>query len=262
MSVKLSVSIVAYNNYEDIKEALASMEEHTTPELSKKVIIIDNGGAISNPADVEEFKEYIGKMADVEYIEADGNVGFGKGHNMVIPVMDSEYHAIVNPDILFCEDAFSKIVEWLDDNHDIGMVIPFITDEDGKKQEVYRRELTVFDAFNRMFLKGAFRNRFNKHIMKDMDFSKPFQVPFGQGSFLVVRSELFKKLGGFDDNFFMYCEDADLCRRVNQVSKLMYFPGARVIHKWEAGSHRNITLFKYHIQSMKYYFKKWEWKFY
>lgn len=96
--------------------------------------------------------------------------------------------------------------------------------------------------------------------MKDMDFTKPFQVPFGQGSFLVVRSELFKDLGGFDDNFFMYCEDADLCRGVNQVSKLMYFPGARVIHKWEAGSHRNKTLFKYHVQSMKYYFKKWGWK--
>lgn len=260
MSVKLSVSIVAYNNYEDIKEALASMEKHTSPELSKKVFIVDNGVAISSPSSVEEFKGYIERIADVEYIDAGGNVGFGKGHNTVIPVMDSEYHAIVNPDILFCEDAFSKIVEWMDENGDIGMSIPYITDEEGKKQEVYRRELNVFDVFNRMFLKGFFRRRFDRHIMKDMDFTKPFQVPFGQGSFLVVRSELFKEIGGFDDNFFMYCEDADLCRRVNFVSKLMYFPGARVIHKWEAGSHRNKTLFKYHVQSMKYYFKKWGWK--
>lgn len=257
MSLKLSVSIVVYNNYEDIKEALASMEEYTSPELSKKVFVVDNGVAVSSPSSVKEFKGYIERIVDVEYIDAGGNVGFGKGHNKVIPLMDSEYHAIVNPDILFCEDAFSKIVEWMDENKDIGMVIPYITDEEGKKQEVYRRELNVFDVFNRMFLKGFFRSRFDKHIMKDMDFTKPFQVPFGQGSFLVVRSELFKDLGGFDDNFFMYCEDADLCRRVNQVSKLMYFPAARVIHKWEAGSHRNKTLFKYHVQSMKYYFKKW-----
>ena len=260
MSVKLSVSIVAYNNYEDIKEALASMEEYTSPELSKKVFIVDNGVDVSSPSSIDEFKGYIERIADVEYIDAGGNIGFGKGHNTAIPVMDSEYHAIVNPDILFCEDVFSRIVEWMDANKDVGMVIPYITDEEGNMQEVYRRELNVFDVFNRMFLKGFFKRRFDKHIMKDMDFTQPFQVPFGQGSFLVVRSELFKNLGGFDDNFFMYCEDADLCRRVNQVSKLMYFPGARVIHKWEAGSHRNKTLFKYHVQSMRYYFKKWGWK--
>jgi len=260
MSVKLSVSIVAYNDYEDIKNALTSIGKYTSSELSKKVFIVDNGVAVSDPKDVKEFKSYLEKTADVEYIDAGRNAGFGKGHNMVMPVMDSEYHAIVNPDILLCEDAFSKIVEWMDANKDIGMVIPNIINEKGNKQEVYRRELTAFDLFNRRILKGFFRKRFAWHIMADMDFSKPFQVPFGQGSFLVVRTELFKELSGFDENFFMYCEDADLCRRVNQVSKLMYYPGTKVIHKWEAGSHRNKTLFKYHVQSMKYYFKKWGWK--
>lgn len=55
----------------------------------------------------------------------------------------------------------------------------------------------------------------------------------------------------------MYVEDADLCKRINQVSKLMYFPGTSVIHKWEKGSHKNIKLFSYHLQSLIYYFKKW-----
>ena len=117
--------------------------------------------------------------------------------------------------------------------------------------------MTVFDVFNRMFLKGFFKKRFEKHIMKDMDFNMPFQVPFGQGSFLVIRSILFKKLDGFDDRFFMYCEDADLCKRVNLISKLMYFPNTKIIHKWEKGSHHNIKLLKYHIISMLLYFKKW-----
>lgn len=260
MSVKLSACIVAYNNYEDIKAAIASMEKYTSPELSKRIYIVDNGVAVSKPEAVKEFKSFIEKIGDVEYIDAGGNLGFGKGHNQVLPVIDSEYHAIVNPDILFCEDAFSKIVEWMDINSDIGMCIPLLTDEEGNRQEVYRRELTVFDMFNRMFLKGAFKGRAKKHTMQDMDFTKPFEVPFGQGSFLVVRSELFKKLCGFDDRYFMYCEDADLCKRVNQVSKLMYYPGARVIHKWEKGSHGNRTLFNYHMQSMKMYFKKWGWK--
>lgn len=257
MSVKLSACIVAYNNYEDIKAVISSMEKYTSPELAKKVYIVDNGVNISSTYEIEAFKKYVNRFLDVEYIDAGGNLGFGKGHNQVIDMMDSEYHAIVNPDILFCEDAFSEIIKWMDREDDVGMVIPDIRDESGKRQLVYRDELTVFDMFIRFFCKGLFPGRIRKHTLQDKDYSKPFQVPFGQGSFLVVKSELFKELGGFDDNFFMYVEDADLCKRINQVSKIMYFPGARVIHKWEQGSHSNKRLFKYHVSSMKYYFKKW-----
>lgn len=257
MSVKLSACIVAYNNYEDIKAALSSMERFTSPELSKIIYIVDNGVAISSPSDVKEFRGWVNERKDIEYIDAGQNLGFGKGHNIVLNKLKSEYHAIVNPDILFCEDAFTEIVAWMNENKDVGMVIPDIRDEHGKRQLVYREELTVFDMFVRFFCKGVFKNRAMKHTLQDRDYSKPFQVPFGQGSFLVVRTNLFKQLQGFDDNFFMYVEDADLCKRVNQVSKLMYFPGACVVHKWEQGSHANKTLFKYHVQSMRYYFKKW-----
>ena len=262
MPIKLTVSIVSYNNYTDINRLLVSMEKHTSPLLMKKIFVVDNGASVSHDSEQKEFLKFLSKMKDVQYINAGSNVGFGKGHNLVIPYMNSEYHAIVNPDIEFCEDAFTKIIEWMDLNPEIGMVIPLITDSEGNRQEVYRRELTVFDMFNRMFLKGAFRKRYNQHVMKDMDYTKPFHVPFGQGSFLVVRTNLFKDLNGFDDHYFMYVEDADLCKRVNQISELKYLPSARVIHRWERGSHKNKTLFKYHIQSMRYYFSKWGWKFF
>lgn len=262
MTVKLSICIVAYNNYKDIKNLLESMEEYTSNTLSKTIYIVDNGSRISDCNEKKEFINSINKFGNVEYIDMQENAGFGKGHNRVLNVIDSEYHAMVNPDIVFCEDAFSKIINWMDVNKEVGMTIPLIVDEDGKRQEVYRRELTLFDMFNRMFLKEAFKGRAKKHTMQDMNFKKPFHVPFGQGSFLVIRTELFKELGGFDDNYFMYCEDADLCKRVNCISKLMYFPDTKVIHKWEKGSHKNKTLLKYHIDSAIYYFKKWGWKFF
>lgn len=260
MKVKLSVCIVAYNNYDDIKEAILSMEKYTSKELSKMIYIVDNGVSISDSNDVNSFIQFINEYDDIQYIDVGENLGFGKGHNKVLDIIDSEYHAIVNPDILFCEDSFTKIVEWMDLNKDIGMTIPLIIDKQGNRQQVYRKELTVFDMFNRMVLKEAFKKRAKRHTLQNMDYTKPFEVPFGQGSFLVIRTDLYKQIKGFDDRFFMYVEDADLCKRVNQISKLMYYPDTKVIHKWEKGSHKNKTLLKYHIQSMIYYFKKWGWK--
>jgi hypothetical protein len=96
--------------------------------------------------------------------------------------------------------------------------------------------------------------------MQSSNYDKPFRVPFGQGSFLVIRTELFKEISGFDERFFMYLEDADLCKRVNEISEVVYFPGTTVIHKWERGSHKNLKLFKMHMKSMFKYFSKWGFK--
>jgi len=105
-----------------------------------------------------------------------------------------------------------------------------------------------------------FKGRQAKHTLQHKDYSVPFQVPFAQGCFLVIRTELFKSLGGFDDRYFMYMEDADLCRRVNERSSVMYYPGATVMHAWEKGSHKSRKLMKIHIRSMLSYFNKWGWK--
>ena len=256
----ISLTIVAYNNYDDIKNAIDSIEEYTSKNIKKDIYIVDNSCLDDNDKVIKDFNKYISKYKDINYINTHDNLGFGKGHNYVIKDINSKYHAIVNPDIIIKEDALSKIIKYLDNNNDVGMVIPNIVDEKGNRQDVYRLELTVFDMFIRMFCKSLFKKRQAKHTMQDKDYSKPFQVPFGQGSFLVIRTDLFKKLNGFDDRYFMYLEDADLCKRVNNESKLMYYPDATVIHKWEKGSHKNKKLFKYHLKSMRLYFKKWGYK--
>jgi hypothetical protein len=115
--------------------------------------------------------------------------------------------------------------------------------------------------FLRMFLKGACKKRQAYHTMQDMDYDKPFAVPFAQGSFLLIRTELFRELGGFDERFFLYMEDADLCKRVSERAALLYCPDAEVIHKWERGSHKNPRLFLLHVKSMAAYFHKWGCKF-
>lgn len=248
-----SIAIVAYNGETDVRNAVESIERCTPVVISKTIYIIDNSEVENGLHQLTE------QYSDVEYIRTGKNLGFGGGHNVVLDRLDSKFHAIVNPDIILEMDAFSVIKEFMQDET-IGMCVPKLCDETGELLAVYRRELTVFDMFIRMFLKRGFKKRQAYHTMQDMDYTKPFDVPFAQGSFLVIRTELFQSLKGFDEDYFLYVEDADLCKRVNEVSRLCYCPEAVVVHKWERGSHKNGKLMKLHIQSMFTYFRKWGWK--
>ena len=257
--VDISVSIVAYRNFEDIKAAVESMEKYTDSALQKKIYIIDNS-CYGESKEKKEFTEFLNQWEDVEYIDVNENLGFGKGHNYVLPKLQSRYHAIVNPDIILIEDSLIKIVSYMDEEN-VGMTVPKLIYENGEMIKAYRREITVWDMFIRFCCPGMFKKRKNYHTMDDQDYTKPFDVPFAQGSFLVAKTPLLKQLNGFDDRFFMYMEDADLCKRVNEVSCVRYFPYTSVIHKWEKGSHKSSRLLKIHIQSMFSYFKKWGFKF-
>ena len=256
----ISVSVVLYKDYKSPLEMLVSLREFTNLSLRTSVYVVDNSCLEEgDPLCVERdrFRETITGYGPIEYIDAGANLGFGAANNLALMKSNARYHAFINPDVLFIEDALSELKSFMEANSDCGMCIPRMTDEAGEMQQVYRREVTVLDAFNRMFLKSVLRGRDRWHCMQDEDYSKPFQVPFGQGSFLFGRTSLLKDLGGFDDRFFMYLEDADLCKRVNAVSKLLYCPDATVIHKWERGSHKNISLLKHHLRSYALYFHKW-----
>lgn len=219
----------------------------------KKIYIVDNS------SEENTLEKLVEEYPEVVYVKTERNLGFGGGHNYVLSRLDSRFHAIVNPDIILTEDSFSVLLEYMQDET-IGMAVPRMTDEEGALQAVYRREITVKDMGIRMFLSSCFRKRQAWHTMQEMDYERPFRVPFAQGSFLFIRTELFQKLGGFDERYFMYMEDADLCRQVNLESSLWYCPYTTVIHRWEHGSHKDKKLLKIHISSMFRYFQKWGWK--
>ena len=260
MKNKLAISIVVYKKYGEALDTVKSIEEHTSPELMKTLYLIDNSGFPVSDKERAKFENLVSVYEDVVYINTGKNLGFGKGHNYTLDRLTEEYFAIVNPDILITDGAFERLISMMDSNKTIGMTIPKLIDKEGNIQDAYRRTPTIFDLFIRMFIKNGFKKRKAYHSMKDMDYTKAFDVPFGQGSFLLIRTQLWKELGGFDDRFFMYMEDADLCRRVNKLSRVVYCPNAEVIHRWERGSHKSMKLFRYHVESMCKYFCKWGFK--
>lgn len=252
----ITFSIVAYKNYSQIINAVNSINKYTQSYI-KEIIIVDN----TEGEFLSEYSKEIDILKDlknVTYIQNQCNLGFGKANNIALAKARGQYFVICNPDIILIEDSFSKIIPYLEENPEVGAVIPRLVDKDMNIEPVYRRDITLKDIIVRYINPGGlFNKRRAYHTMQDMDYSKPFKVPFGQGSFLVVRVAIMKKLNGFDDRYFMYMEDADLCKRVNKVSVLEYFPSTSVIHLWQKGSHKDLKLLKWHFQSMIKYFRKW-----
>lgn len=248
--IDLSIGIVSYNNSSDILHLINSIEAYTPKSLSKKIYIIDNAD------DQQAFAPLVNKYKDIEYIHTGKNLGFGCGHNYILDRIQSKYHAIVNPDVVLVEDSFTKLISFLEE-HKCGMVVPRLVGMDGNRLAAYRKDPTVLDMLTRIWLRDVFAKRAAIHELSNEDYTKPFQVPFAQGSFLVCQTSLLKDLGGFDERFFMYLEDADLCRRINQVSSVMYCPDTTIIHRWEKGSHKSLKLFKIHLSSWIKYFHKW-----
>lgn len=256
----VTVSVVVYRDYASPLAMAESLAAETDPALRVRLYVVDNSAlAPGDPlgAERDAFAEGLGRLGFCEYVDAGGNLGFGRANNLALSMADSRYHAFVNPDVLLVEDALSKLRDFMDSRPSCGMCAPRLVDEEGRLQDAYRLDPTVLDALNRTVLHGALRRRARRHSMGDADYSRPFRVPFAQGSFLFGRTGLLKELGGFDDRFFMYLEDADLCRRVNGASELLYCPDATAVHRWERGSHKSASLMRRHLDSYRLYFKKW-----
>ena len=244
-------SIVTYNNISTIAKTLETLFGETK-DIDFKLYVLDNGSSDGTP-------EYIEKnYPDVTVIRSGKNVGFGAGHNIIINQVESKYHAVINPDIVLTQNAVKKMADYMDENPDIGLLSPRICFPDGRDQILGKRNphLKYLVASR---LRGDEPSKLLKeYAMLDCDLSKPTEIENATGCFMFIRTDVLKSIGGFDDGFFMYFEDADLARRINEISKCVYYPDAVVNHVWGRDSKRNFKLMLVHINSMLRYFRKWK----
>ena len=207
--------------------------------------------------------------AQVNYIFSGENLGFGKANNIAMQKSldeDVSYHLLVNPDISFEKGVIEKLIAFMDENPDIGLVAPKVLYPDGSVQHLCKLMPTPFDLIGRRFFGwGPFRayvdKRNKKYEMQDSGYDKQMDVPILSGSFMMIRTSVLKEVGLFDERYFMYLEDFDLCRRIGEVSRTVFNPEVAVIHEYEKGSYFNRRLFKHHILSALKYFNKWGWFF-
>lgn len=253
----ITISLVTYtSNFDSIRATIDSLNSITA---KKKIFIVNNylNDDIRNP---------ILSQLDCEYIWNPKNPGYGASHNLAIKKAfdyNYAYHLIINPDIEFEKGVIEKLINFMEENTKIGLVMPKIKYKNGNVQYLCKLLPTPLDLFFRRFQlsKRRVENRNKKYELRFTGYNKTIEVPSLSGCFMFVRTSVLKKVGGFDERFFMYLEDVDLSRRIGQISKTVYFPSVEVIHNYEKGSYKNIKLLFYHISSAIKYFNKWGWFF-
>lgn len=213
----------------------------------------------------DSLKQYTLEYDRVEYIKSE-NLGFGHGHNIGIKRAfdtESKYHVVINPDIYWNCKVIEELEKFMDENPDCGQVMPQILYPNGDIQYLCKLLPTPMDLLGRRFMpfRGIQKKLDRKFELHDSGYDKIMEVPSLSGCFMYIRTDVLRKVGMFDERYFMYAEDLDLCRRVGEVSKTMFFPNVSVYHEYEKGSYKNKKLLKYHICSIIKYFNKWGWIF-
>jgi GT2 family glycosyltransferase len=246
----LIVSVVRYNQPAEKIQDLAKMV--AAASLSSQFWLIDN----SEQGIVGDFANF--------YIKCPQNIGFGAGHNIAMraSIGKSKYHLVLNPDISFRPGTLERLFDFMEANPSVGIAMPKIFFPDGSPQLLCNLIPSSFDLFVRRFgLIRFFKNRHRRYEMQNFNFKKPIFVPFLSGCFLFIRVSVFGFVGFFDERFFLYMEDLDFSRRVEEKFLTVCFPGATVTHEFSRGSYKEKRLFFLHLVSAIKYFCKWGWIF-
>lgn len=250
-SYMVSGCIVTHNNMSTIAQTLETLLG-CTPQENFKLYIVDNASTDGTPEFIAE------KYPGLEIIRNTENTGFGTGHNAVIPLLSSKYHFVINPDIILHNDVVTEMTRFLDENEDIGLLAPKICFPDGRMQVLGKRDPKIKYLFaSRLRNEEKPGRLLREYAMLDEDYTKPFDIENASGCFFMIRTELFRKIGGFDEGYFLYFEDSDITRTVRKYARVVFDPSVVVYHEWERESKHNFKLLLVHIRSMFYYMKKW-----
>lgn len=225
---------------------------------------------ISDNSEKDGLREFVKEFLDdrIEYIFNNSNDGFGAGHNVVIRKLivgelKSEFHLMVNADVFFEEGTIEKIVEYMRKNKDIGQIGPKIYGVDGKVTKSCRLLPSPVNLIFRRFLpvKSVVEKLDYDYEMKWYDYKEIIDVPILSGCFIFVKTDVLKEIGGFDKRYFMYMEDYDLCRRIGQKYRTVFYPEAEIIHEHGKASYKSRKMMMLHVNSAIKYFNKWGWFF-
>lgn len=248
----VSACMVIYHSGNAAKTALRCLDDS---DLPIQVFVSDN-----SPEDplADQLKwEHPG----ITVLISQKNSGYAQANNAVLPYLNSTYHLILNPDVVFAPALLTRMVEYMESHPNVAILTPKVLNPDGTEQFLPKKQIAVHYLLSGLFenLGNPFRKWRENFTMADMDVRTPVSVEFATGCFLLIRTEVFLKLDGFDPRFFLYQEDSDLSRRVldNQLGSIVYHPNMVITHTWSRDNTRTSSGRIRQIRSVIKYFRKW-----
>jgi GT2 family glycosyltransferase len=253
--MKLSIILVEWNTSDLLKQTLESVYKETAG-FDFEVIVIDNHSADDS---VEMVRKY---FPQVKLTVNNDNRGFAKANNQGMAMAAGEYIMLLNTDVIVCEGAINKLVDYLDSYSDVTMVGPRLLNTDGTFQPACRRNLpNPINSFLHLFgLAKVFKNsklaNEYKQTNADPEVTAPAQAL--SGAAMMFRRKVYEEIGGLDETFFMYGEDLDFCKRIfDKGWKTVYVSEAKITHIGGASSKKRRTrsLVNFY-EAMWLYYKK------
>ncbi|MCP4419622.1 MAG: glycosyltransferase family 2 protein, partial [Chloroflexi bacterium] len=205
------------------------------------------------------------KFPQVELIACSENVGFPKGNNLGLAQANGRFILLLNPDTVVHEDALAKMVHYLQQNEEIGVLGAQLLNEDGSVQSSRRRLPTLKTAFfeSTWLEPYAPKGMLDHYFVRDVADEETAVVDWVMGACLMTRQEAVAQVGGLDEAYFMYSEELDYCRRIQQAGwQVVYYPQAQITHLLgkssdQAVTHRHINF----NQAKLRYFRKYHGRF-
>ncbi len=215
----LEVSIVNYNAGHHLLDCLQSLVA-CTKKIKMIVSIVDNASVDDSMALAQK------KYPQFQYIFNKENVGFGKAHNQVLSKSKADYLLILNPDMIVSVEALTTQLDYLNVHSEVGAITPKIVFENGKVDMTAHRGFpTPWASLLYIFGNDSLYHLTNQNV------SVIHEVDAITGAYFLTPRKVLDKVGYFDEDYFMYAEDIDLCFRIKQAGyKIMYDPSVEVLH--------------------------------
>jgi len=234
----LSVVIVSYKVRDRLKDCLESLRARDPSTPAVEAIVVDND---SRDGTVEELAPL---FPEVRFLPMDRNMGFSIGCNRGAAVARGEWILFLNPDTILFPDTLRNILEFAAGQDALGIAGCRILDGDGRLQLACRRSIptpgVAFWRLSGLSLLFPRNQRLGRYNLTYLDPALAYPVEAVSGSFLLIRTEAFREVAGFDEDFFLYGEDLDLCLRVGRAGWGIWYDGATTIvhHKGQSAASR------------------------
>ncbi len=257
--MNLSIIIVSYNVRDLLRKCLSSIGEDTLPD--KEIIVVDNVSTDGSPDMVKA------EFPGVRLVENTENLGFGRANNAGYALSTGRMILFLNPDTVVRDSALEKMARYLDDHDDVGAVSCRLLNGDLSLQRSCRHFPGIFTTivnYTRLSDRFPGSTVFGRNQMSYWDYGSIRDVDVVSGACMMFRRSLLEEIGLFDERFFMYSEEVDLCRRVwNAGRRIVFIPHAEIVHWYGKSSETlkdeivmNKLIYRHYFTSRYYYFRK------